>query len=307
MTTEKKKNIMFRGIFPALVTPLDENGAVRTEAVKPLVDWMLGQGVDGFYVLGGTGEGGVLPERERMRMAEAAADAVKGTGAKLILHVGAADTQSAIRLAKHAGTIGADAISSVYPNFFCSYRLEEGMDYYRALIQASGLPMLGYCSAMIREQSPLTVVERLMRLDGMIGVKYTFPDYYQMQRMKQICGGDINVINGPDESLLCGLCMGADGGIGANYNLVPDRFAALYRYVQANDLRAAVREQETINRLIAVICRFGLIPAIKCVLTYMGFPVGDAAFPSHRFSEAEKRELIGALAAEDVLPQPVHG
>ena len=307
MTSEKKNHILFRGIFPALVTPLDEAGAVRTGAVKPLIDWMLSQGVDGFYVLGGTGEGGVLPERERMRMAEAAADAVRGTGARLILHVGAADTQSAIRLARHAGTLGVDAISSVYPNFFCSYGLEEAADCYRALIQASGLPMLGYCSAMLRDQSPLTVVERLMRIDGMIGVKYTFPNYYQLQQIKRLCGGNINVINGPDESLLCGLCMGADGGIGANYNLVPGQFAALYRAFSENDLTAAMRMQEQINRLITVICRFGLIPAIKCVLAYMGFPVGDAAFPGHRFSAGEKHDLIEALRGEGVLPAQVNG
>ena len=94
-----KDRILFKGIFPALITPLNANGTVRTQAVAPIMKWMLSQQVNGFYVLGGTGEGAVLAERERMRMAEAAADVLQGTEKKLILHVGAADSREAQRLA----------------------------------------------------------------------------------------------------------------------------------------------------------------------------------------------------------------
>ena len=115
------QNILFRGIMPALITPLNDNATIRVQSVKPIMDWQMQQGVHGFYVLGATGEGAVLAEKERMRMAEAAADAVKGTGRKLILHIGAPEMASAERLAKHAREVGADAVSSVYPNFFCHY------------------------------------------------------------------------------------------------------------------------------------------------------------------------------------------
>ncbi len=303
MNTNNNSNILFRGVMPALVTPLNDDATVRCDAVEPMVRWIASQGVDGFYVLGGTGEGGVLSECERMRMAEVTADAVKKSGKQMIMHIGGADTQSAIRLAKHAAEVGADAISSVYPNFFCEYSLEEAAGYYEALIQASGLPMLGYCSKMIQAQSPLTVVERLMKLDGMIGVKYTFPNYYQLEQIKQLNGGNINVINGPDETLLCGLAMGADGGIGANYSLIPAKFAALYRLVQENDMRGAMQMQAEINRLIAVILRYPMIPAIKCVLEYMGFAVGNAAYPGTRLDADTKARLLSDLKAEGVLPE----
>ncbi len=298
-------NILFRGIMPALVTPLNDDATVRCDAVEPMVRWLASQSVDGFYVLGGTGEGGVLSECERMRMAEVTADAVKKCGKKLIMHTGSADSQSAIRLAKHAAEVGADAISSVYPSFFCYYSLEEATGYYDALIQASGLPMLGYCSNMIHGQSPLTVVERLMKLEGVIGVKYTFPNYYQLQQIKKLNGGNINVINGPDETLLCGLAMGADGGIGANYSLIPGKFAELYRMVQRNDLQGAMGMQAEINRLIGVILRYPMIPAIKCVLEYMGFSVGHAAYPGAHLDADTKARLLADLRKEGVLPEIV--
>lgn len=285
-------NILFKGIMPALITPLNDDSTVRVETVAPMMDWMIRQGVDGFYVLGATGEGAALAESERMRMAEAAADTAKKAGKKLILHVGAADAQSAMRLAKHAAHIGADAISSVYPSFFCNYTADEALDYYRALVDAAGIPMLGYCTPMIRGVDVVTFVERLMKIDGVIGVKYTFPNYYDLFCIKHLNGGNINVINGPDETLLAGLSMGADGGIGSTYNLMADRYVSLYQAVQNNDLQSAFAIQEGINRVIAVMLRHGVISSIKLGLEARGFACGHAAFPGRRYSKEERNQIL---------------
>lgn len=290
--------------MPALITPLHSDATVNAKAVEPMIKWMLSQGVDGFYVLGGTGEGGVLAERERMVMAEAAAQALKDSGKKLIVHVGAADVQSAKRLARHAGEIGADAISSVYPNFFCRYSVEEALTYYKSLVDESGLPMLGYCQSMMQGADVLSFVEQLMRIPGVIGVKYTFPDYYRMQRIKQLNGGNINVINGPDETLLCGLSMGADGGIGTTYNLMPALFVKLYQYFLANDLRSAQEVQFQINEVIQVLLQTNLLPAVRVALEEMGFDVGWSAEPARRFTPSERQELVAALRQAGLFDNP---
>ena len=287
--------ILFRGILPALVTPLNDDSTIRVQSVKPLMDWQMKQGVHGFYVLGATGEGAVLAEKERMRMAEAAADAVKGTGKKLILHIGAPEMASAERLAKHAREVGADAVSSVYPNFFCHYSVEETLDYYRRLIDASGLPMLGYCQALMQGADVVNFVERFMQLDGTIGVKYTFPNYYNLYQIKQLNGGNINVINGPDETLLAGLSMGADGGIGSTYNLMAGWYVQLYNAFRANDAAEASAMQQKINRVIGVCIRYGVVPSIKLCLNELGFDAGHAAAPGRRYTPEQKTEIITAF------------
>ncbi len=283
-------NVLFRGIMPALFTPLNEDSTVKASVVAPLMKGQMERGVDGFYVLGATGEGAVLAEKERVIMAEAAADALKGTGKKLILHVGAADTREAERLARHAGQIGADAISSVYPNFFRVYSLEEAKDYYRALIDASGLPMLCYCQPMIKGGA-VEFAQEIMQVEGVIGLKYTFPNYYDLFRIKQLNGGNINVINGPDESLICGLSMGADGGIGTTYNMLPDRFVKLYQAFLAGDWETARRMQASVNRLITVMLAHGY-SAFRLGMEALGFDVGPAAFPAKRYTAEEKKALI---------------
>lgn len=44
------------GIVPALVTPYDGEGKVNYEMLKKLVEVLLEDGADGFYVTGSTGE-----------------------------------------------------------------------------------------------------------------------------------------------------------------------------------------------------------------------------------------------------------
>lgn len=62
------------------------------------------------------------------------------------------------------------------------------------------------------EQDPTVLMEKVLELPGVIGMKFTRNDYYELFRISRIQGGNINLLNGPDETLLCGLVMGADGG-----------------------------------------------------------------------------------------------
>ena len=52
---ERKKEMKLGGIVPALVTPYDGEGKVNYEMLKKLVEVLLEDGADGFYVTGSTG------------------------------------------------------------------------------------------------------------------------------------------------------------------------------------------------------------------------------------------------------------
>ena len=74
------KKTIFKGIMPALVTPLNEDNKTVNETVaKQLIDFQMVQGANGFYVLGGTGEGPVIHWEERERMCEIAVRQVAGS------------------------------------------------------------------------------------------------------------------------------------------------------------------------------------------------------------------------------------
>ena len=279
-------NVLFKGVIPALISPLDERGDVKEETARKLIDWQLNAGVDGFYVCGATGEGIVMKPSSRKRLVEIAVDVTKNRGA-VISHVGAVDLATATELAAHAAEAGADAVASV-PPFFYGYTLPEIKNYYAAIANASGLPTLIYASPLAGTVFTRGIIESIMEINGIVGLKWTNPNYYEMSRIKQINNGDINVINGPDETLLCGLCMGADGGIGGTYNMMPKCFVALYKHFLAGDLDSARAEQLKVNKIIDLLLEVNVIAGVKEALSYAGYDMGHCVPPMKQFTGAER-------------------
>ena len=277
----------------ALVSCIDENENVKEDSMRRLMNWHLKEGFSGFYLTGGTGEGPLLQKETRKRIVEIAKDEA-GDRCHLIAHVGAIDLKTAVELAKHAGEVGMDAISSV-PPFFVHYGEAQIADYYKALSDASGLPILMYASPLAGVNITWDMVDRLMEIPNMIGLKWTNYDYFTMHRIKALRGGNINVINGPDESLLCGLSMGADGGIGATYNLMPKLFSRIYNSFKSGNLADAQEAQFKANRLIEVLIKFGVVVGIKDALEMLGFDCGYQVYPQKRFTAEEQAAFRQAL------------
>lgn len=282
-------NVKFTGIMPALVTPLNADETINEAASRKLMQWLLSEGMDGFYLCGGTGEGPVVQKAERMKLAEIAREETQGKG-DLIVHVGAIDLKTAAELAEHAGKIGADAISSV-PPFFFQYGEAQIKQYYTALAEASGLPVIMYASPLAGVNITWDMVDRLMEIPGMIGLKWTSNDYYTMRRIKELRGGNINVLNGPDELLLPGLTMGADGGIGATYNVMPRLFRAIYDNFKSNNMDEARKAQVLVDHMVDVLIKYGVVPAIKEILAMMGHDCGYCVYPTKRLSDDERKAL----------------
>ena len=43
----------FEGIYPAIITPIDENEEINEKALAQVIEKTIGQGVSGFYVIAG--------------------------------------------------------------------------------------------------------------------------------------------------------------------------------------------------------------------------------------------------------------
>src|SRR5918992_6319513 len=102
---------MFRELMPAMVTPFDERGEVDLGAAEAVVERFIEAGVDGISPLGSTGEFSHLTSDERKRLAEEVDRIVAGR-VPLVIGVGAASTKEMVELARHAESVGADAVLS---------------------------------------------------------------------------------------------------------------------------------------------------------------------------------------------------
>ena len=281
---------IFSGIMPALVTPLQKDGKTINEKVtRELVEFLLGQGADGFYILGSTGEGMVIKEDERKKMCEIVVSEVAGRK-PVICHVAAMNFDEAVRLAKHAEQAGADAVSAIPPIFF-RYTDSDIYDYYKTLAQSTSLPFIMYNHKAANGGLRAESVAKLFEVDNITGVKWTVNDYYELMKLKDMTHGEMNIINGPDEMLISGLAAGADAGIGTTYNVMLPQYLEIYRLVQEGNLPAAREIQMKVNRVTTYISKHVTFPATKYMCKMMGFDVGGATFPMHRHSAEEAAAL----------------
>jgi N-acetylneuraminate lyase len=281
--------------MPAVVTPFDESGAFAPRPFEALLERLYAAGVDGLYVCGQTGEGMQQSVASRQLAAEAAVR-LTPKGKTVIVHIGAHTTADAITLAKHAARAGAHAVSSLPPAG--SYSFEEIRAYYQAVAAASDLPLLIYYFPSVAPA--LRTTEQMLELcaiPNVVGLKFTDSDMFRLWSIKRT--GAV-IFNGSDEMLVAGLIMGADGGIGSTYNLMPASFVALHRAAVSGDWTKARAVQNQINEFIAVLLRFPVNPGVKIALRASGIDCGYCIEPRRRLTDAEEQDFLSSLAATEL-------
>ena len=285
----------FKGVMPALVSPLDANENINVPVLNQLLTDLLAKGADGFYLCGATGEGIAIDPEERMVLAE---EAIKIVGGRkpCIVQVASGNFEDAIRLAKHAEKAGAAAISATPPLFF-SYDKDDVYNYYKKLADAVSIPMMIYYNPAAGFHINADIAAKMFEIDNITAIKWTSSDYYQMMRLRDLTKGEMNIINGPDEMLLMGLSAGADGGIGTTYNFMFDIIRGIYDNFMKGDLETAREYQTRAIRIISVLLSYKIIPAAKAVLEAQGYAVGNATFPMKRYSDAEKATIVEQMKA----------
>lgn len=285
------KNILFEGVYSAIFSIYDRGLHVIKPSVEKLVAYNLKNGIRGFYVGGNTGECTVLPNHTRMEMLET----VKGCAgdAKIIAHVGAGHLDDTLALMEHANQMSVDAVSSLPPSLTSYYKGEEAISYYRMLAAKSKSPVLAYVTPVL-SCDPIWFAKEIMKIDNIIGLKLTIPDYHLFEQVKQINHGDIELLNGPDECMLAGLCMGADGAIGTSYNLMPKTACSVYESFKNGDICEALEYQHKLNRLIDVLLGSN-ISNWKLPLELLGIDPGYTVAPAKLPDEERKNEIFDRL------------
>ncbi len=278
------------GILPALVTPLNADGALMRVSFEKLLEKVFDAGATGVYVCGQTGEGLHLPMSVRKEAAEVACR-FSPAARNIVVHVGAHDPADALELAVHARKTGAHAISSLPPLGTTSFAAVR--QYYESLAQTGELPFLVYYYPHLT--NAIGSVEQILDLcsiPNVAGLKFTDFDLYRLSLIRR--AGHI-VFNGRDEVLAAGLLMGASGGIGTFYNLLPEAFVGVYEASRTNRWEDARALQARINTLIEIVLRFPVIPSVKAILGWSGIDCGSSTPQSGALTSQQGQELRAAV------------
>lgn len=279
-----------KGIFPALITPMNKDYSINFGNFKKLIDFCLDSGIDGFYIGGSTGEGMLMTSEERKQVFREVKKCV-GDAVPMIAHVGTVSTDEAIGMALEAKKLGYDAISAVAP-FYYGFSVDAIKQYYTDIVSAADMPMYIYNfkAGTGFGLTPQTAKEIFDSDPRFVGVKHTSNDLFALEQFKATIE-NITVFNGYDEICLGGLSMGADGAIGSTYNFMGKKFVKLYYAFKSGDMITASKLQKEANEIISVMCKYGVLQCEKEILTQMGIDVGPCRRPFLPVDDEAKRAV----------------
>lgn len=258
----------YEGVIPAFYACYDENGEVSPERVRALTQYHIDKGVQGVYVNGSSGECIYLSVEDRKLILENVMAVAKGK-LTVIAHVACNNTKDSVELAKHAESLGVDAIAAIPPIYFRlpAYSIAR---YWNDMSKAA--PNTDFIIYNIPQLSGTTLTRDLyaeMRKNPrVIGVKNSSMPTQDIQMFVADGGDDHIVFNGPDEQFISGRVIGAKAGIGGTYGVMPDLFLKLNELIKQSDFETAKELQYAINDVIykMVSGRANLYAVIKEIL-----------------------------------------
>ena len=271
----------FQGVIPAFYACYDEKGEISPERVRKLARYLLEKGVQGLYVGGSSGECIYQSVAERKVVLENVMAEVGGK-MTIIAHVACNNTADSQDLARHAESLGVDAIAAIPPIYF--HLPPYGIAEYWNDISAAA-PNTGFIIYNIPQLAGVALTPALLREmkknPRVIGVKNSSMPTQDIQMWKDQGGADFVVMNGPDEQFVSGLAMGATGGIGGTYAVMPELFLKAKDLLYAGQVAQAAAVQNEICRIIYKMCdgHGNLYAIMKAILKKRGVECGTVRKP----------------------------
>ena len=292
----------YQGIFPAFYACYDDTGRVSTSRTKSLAKYLLAKGVTGLYVGGSSGECIYQSVEERKTILEAVMDAV---GGKLVViaHVACNNTADSCELARHAESLGVDAIAAIPPIYFHlpPYAIA---DYWNAISAAA--PNTDFIIYNIPQLAGVALSTQLLqemaKNPRVIGVKNSsMPtqdiQMFKAEGIKERGENGFVVFNGPDEQFVSGRAIGADGGIGGTYAVMPELFVKMDQLIRENNIAEAMKIQYKADAIIYKMCeaKGNLYAVMKEILHRMyGLELGSVRLPLAPLAPEDEAVVVEA-------------
>lgn len=240
----------YKGIIPAFYACYDEKGEISPERVRALTKHYIEKGVKGLYVNGSSGECIYQSVADRKLVIENVMAEAKGR-LTIINHVACNNTKDSCELAAHSESLGVDAIAAIPPIYFRlpDYAIEK---YWNDI--SSAAPNTDFVIYNIPQLAGVALSRSLfaeMRKNPrVIGVKNSSMPVQDIQMFKLDAGEDYVIFNGPDEQFLSGRVIGAEGGIGGTYGVMPELFLKIDELIHKGEIEKAKEVQFAVNSII---------------------------------------------------------
>lgn len=294
--------VEWQGVFPAVTTQFTTAEAVDMEATRAHIDMLIRAGVHGLVMLGTVGENCSLSADEKRAIMQAAVETAAGR-VPVLAGVAETTTAQACRFGADVESIGAQGLM-VLPAMVYKSDARETMAHYRAVAQASALPIMCYNNPVTYgiDITPEMFAE-LGDEPTLVAIKESSDDPRRLTDLVNACGERYILFGGVDDLVMESVMLGAQGTVAGLVNAFPEETLQLWamavqgRYAEALDL------YRWFMPVLHLDCHPKLVQYIKLAQAMCGY--GSETCRAPRLAlEGEERARITALIQQAIDTRP---
>ena len=287
---------MFRGVFPAIITPFFQDESLDEEGLKRNIEYLNKTGIAGIVPCGTTGESATLTFEEHKRVVEIAVEASK---VPVIAGTGSNNTREAMELTRHAAKAGADAALLITPYY--NKPNDRGMyEHFKRIAENCDIPIVLY-NVPKRTGIDLKpeLVAKLSRIKNIVAIKEASGSLSQQsQIIEQTRSSDFVLLSGDDDLTLPTMALGGQGVVSVVANVAPGKTVAMVEAVFKGDMeKARALHYELAPLVRAMFLETNPIP-VKTAHKYLGLANGPLRLPLGEMApanEAKLKEIVESL------------
>ena len=290
----------FSGVFPYLVSPIDERGQVKETVLTRLVNDLIDAGVHGLTPLGSTGEFAYLNREQRHSIVEVVVRATRRR-VPVVAGVAATTISDAIEQVKTYDAVGVDGILAILEAYFPV--AEDGVvAYFTAVANSTALPVVLYTNPQFqRSDLSLPAIERLSNVKNILYLKDASSDTGRLLTIINAVGDRIRVFSASAHIPACVMLIGGVGWMAGPACVVPRKSVRLYELCRAQQWQEAMSLQRRLWQMNRIFAKYNLAACIKGALELQGYEVGPPLPPQTTLSDAGRSEIKGILTELESL------
>ena len=278
------KHDNFAGIFPYLVTPLDNSGRLREEVLAELVDHLIRKGVHGLTPLGSTGEGAYLDWSTKRRVVEVVVEASEGR-VPVIAGINNLTTHGAIHEANETERLGVDGILVVLPSYF-PVDDQQVVVHFRAVARAVSCPVVLYTNPRFALWDFTVDTLRQLAEEPNIGyLKDASGNIGKLMSIITALGDRLKIFSATAHVPLFVFMLGGVGWMAGPACLIPEQSISLYEMARQRKWGEALALQKKLWPLNVAFQRYSLAACVKAGLEIQGFSVGPPLPPQKQLDQ----------------------
>lgn len=289
--------------FAIAITPFDDTGRIDEGALRDHLERLTSAGVGIYLGGGGSGEGFTLADDEARRVLEIGVECSSGRVSVRAMGVEPRTADEMSTYLSMAAGVGVDAaqIYSLDPGHGHRPSSIEVERYLRTVLESTTLPCVVSSHMSVGYRiAPRLLADLADSHPHLIGINCSHPDLGPLIALLDTVGRRLEIhVGGPNQALTA-LCLGADGFLSSEANLVPHTCAAVIAGFASEDLRTCAQAFSELVRLSALIYGLGGVRVTKGVLRRLGLPGGFVRPPQVDADDDAVERVLEFLATTSI-------